>query len=716
MEMTDSNTKPRRTFLRVAAFDTKFKKPPEPAKSLPQRISTGCKDYFSKRRLIKTVYANFPFIRLIRKYNLKENLANDVISGLTVGIMQIPQGMAYALLGSLPPIVGLYTSFFGPLIYFFLGTSRHASMGTIAIVSLMIASVLDTRLGDGTSTVPSGTTSPFPVVGFNVTATPNYTDVTNTTTAATQIATMTSAFTEHDLQKIRITAALSFVSGFVMIFLGKINMGLVATYMSEPMVCGFTSAVAIHVTTSQAKHILGIKIGRHNGVFKVIKTWIDIFKNIATINWAPVITSIICILAIYAVKIHVNLRFKARLKIPIPIEIIVVSIATAISHVAKFQTNYDVNVLEDIPSGLPAPAIPDVTLVGESFKDAVIIGVVAFIQSVSMAKILARKNNYRINPNQEMIAYGAGSVLNAVFSGYIPAASVARSMVQEGAGGHTQVASLFGCLVVLVVIVAIGPLFYSLPKCVLSCVILVNLRSMFLQFLELKPLWRKSKYDFLIWIVTFLATVILDADIGIGIGIVFSILTVAVRTQRPEFYRAGVIDGQYLKSTQKYNEVQEEPTVKIVRFQAPLYFANGEVFVKAVRTASNMDPEQMKKIRKLQEKKNNAKNPKESTENGIPDSETGDVMLLNQAENRKCREAILLDMGGVAFLDVVGVKTLRRVFNEYNEIDVDIMLAGCSDGVLDILRSTDFMSEKEDFIYVDIESAIESRRGISLQD
>ncbi|XP_033743714.1 sulfate transporter-like [Pecten maximus] len=708
MEVADSSVKSRRTFLRVAAFEKQFKRPPEPPKPLSQRIAAQCRDDFSKRKLLKTVHANFPFIGLIKKYKLKESLANDVISGLTVGIMQIPQGMAYALLGSLPPIVGLYTSFFGPLIYFFLGTSRHASMGTIAIVSLMIASVLDTRLGGGTETLGPETTSP--VFDYNVSTTPSSANFTNTTTDATPIATMTSAFSEMDLQKIRMTAALSFVSGFVMIFLGKINMGMVATYMSEPMVCGFTSAVAIHVTTSQAKHILGIKVGRHNGVFKVIKTWIDIFKNIATINWAPVVTSIICILAIYAVKIHVNLRFKAKLKIPIPIEIIVVSIATAISHFAKFKANYEVNVLEDIPSGLPAPAIPDVTLVGESLKDAVIIGIVAFIQSVSMAKILARKNNYRINPNQEMVAYGAGSVLNAVFSGYIPAASVARSMVQEGAGGHTQVASLFGCLVVLVVIVAIGPLFYSLPKCVLSCVILVNLRSMFLQFLELKPLWKKSKYDFMIWIVTFLATVILDADIGIGIGIVFSILTVAIRTQRPEFYRAGLIDGQYIKPVNRYNEVKEEQSIKIVRFQAPLYFANSEMFVKAVRVASNIDPEELKKARKQHQKTNNENTTNTSVENGIPDSELGEGLALTQAENHpKRREAILVDMSGVPFLDIVGVKTLRRVFNEYNDVDVDVMLAGCSDGVLDILRSTDFMSEKEDFIYVDVESAIESR-------
>ncbi|XP_060083572.1 sulfate transporter-like isoform X2 [Ylistrum balloti] len=623
--------------------------------------------------------------------------------------------MAYALLGSLPPIVGLYTSFFGPLIYFFLGTSRHASMGTIAIVSLMIASVLDARLGNGTPTLHPGTTSSA-IYNYSVTTTSSFFNVTNSTNTA-PITSVTSAFSETDVQKIRLTAALSFVSGFVMIFLGKINMGLVATYMSEPMVCGFTSAVAIHVTTSQAKHILGIKVGRHNGVFKVIKTWIDIAKNITTINWAPVVTSIICILAIYAVKIHVNLRFKAKLKIPIPIEIIVVSIATAISHVAKFKTNYEVNVLEDIPSGVPAPAIPDVTLVGESFKDAVIIGIVAFIQSVSMAKILARKNNYHINPNQEMVAYGAGSVLNAVFSGYIPAASVARSMVQEGAGGHTQVASLFGCLVVLVVIVAIGPLFYSLPKCVLSCVILVNLRSMFLQFLELKPLWKKSKYDFLIWIVTFLATVILDADIGIGIGIVFSILTVAIRTQRPDYYREGIIDGLYIKSTQSYNQVQEEPFMKIVRFQAPLYFANSEMFVKAVRVASNIDPEEMKRARKHHEKTKKDTGISDSVENGIPDSETGDAIILCQTENnRKSRETILLDMEGVPFLDIVGVKTLRRVFNEYNDVDVDVMLAGCNDGVLDILRSTDFMSEKEDCIYVDVECALESRHAKPVED
>ncbi|KAK3606339.1 hypothetical protein CHS0354_041973 [Potamilus streckersoni] len=354
---------------RVTAFEKLYRKENNAKRSIFGGTWFNKLNYRSMFKFCKNAYRNtFPFVQVLKNYKVKQDLPSDIISGITVGIMQIPQGMAYSLLASLPAICGLYLSFFAPLIYFFLGSSKHISMGTIAVVSLMVASVLDRR---------------FPPTSSDVQFLPSSNVTENSTTSDTL------PYKNDDLvyQKIQFASALSFVSGLVMIAMGKLHLGLVANYMSESMVCGFTSAVVIHVVTAQMKHILGIVIPRHNGAFKIIK----------------------------------------------------VILSTVTSHFGYFKDNYKVKVVGKIPAGIPKPQIPDPTLATDYFGDAVIIGLVAFTQSVSMAQILARKNNYQINPNQEMVAYGAGSILSSIFSGYIPAASVARSLVQEGTGGRTQV-------------------------------------------------------------------------------------------------------------------------------------------------------------------------------------------------------------------------------------------------------------------------------------
>lgn len=419
-------------------------------------------------------------------------------------------------------------------------------------------------------------------------------------------------------------------------------------------------------------------------------------------NFATISTAVICGVLLYVIKIHVNQRYSRYLKIPIPIELIVVILSTATSHFAYFKDNYQVNVLGKIPAGIPKPKIPDPTLATDFLGDAVIIGLVAFTQSVSMAKILAGKNNYQINPNQEMVAYAAGSILCSIFSGYIPAASVARSLVQEGTGGRTQVAGLSGCIVVLVVVLAIGPLFYSLPKCVLSAVIIVNLRSMFRQFLELKPLWRQSKYDFVIWVLTFSCTVILDADIGIAIGVVFSLLSITIRTQRASISTLGNVETPSVFKSTKLYKVTSIPGVKVVQFESPLYFANADIFINKVQKITGIDPAKVRKKNRsldieIKEKED------EETQEYVPDKQTTEIDPL---ANFVAVHSVVLDFIPVAFMDTVGVKALRQIFSEFGSIGIQVYVSGLNSDVLDILTSTDFVSKHSNYIYVNKESAI----------
>lgn len=672
----------------TSKFNERFKKENGDRGALYGKLQKLCRKYVSRNYYQNCARTTFPFLGTLRSYKVKDYLANDVISGLTVGVMQIPQGMAYAMLSSLPPICGLYISFFGPLVYFFLGTSKHVSMGCISIVSLMIASVLDDALSY------SGLNTDQSLIAQNLTAhavlsSPEYNmssyNQSNSTVEGFPLPGVSQGQlpdTPINRFKIELASALSLISGITMIILGRFGFGIITTYMPEPMVSGFTSAVAVQIITAQAKHIFGLDVVRHNGYYKTIKTWIDILRGIDGTQWLPLLIFCFSFVILYIVKVHINIRYKTKLKVPIPADLIVVVLATVIAYVAKLSENNGLNVVREIPAGFPSFRPPDLSLVFSRYlKDAIMIGVVAFTQTVSIAKILAQTNNYDIDSNQEMVAYGAGSVVCSLFSGYIPAGSVGRSMVQEGAGGKTQVASLFGCLVVLVVIVAIGPLFYHLPKCVLSAVVLMSLRGMFLQYTELPSLWRKSKIDFMIWIVTAASTIILDAEIGIIIGIVFSVFTVTFRTQRTDVYEAAVVEGTNIfKSTERYQPIRSDEGSHFVaiHFHGPVYFANAKHFMRTVYKKSGLDPKVLRKAKKQEAK----------TLSPMTDSDS-----LAKIEMMNGRWKVVIDFTTVNFVDLVGVKTIKRVYTDYQSVGVDLLLVGCNDEVIKMFINCDVMKD-----------------------
>ncbi|XP_064609338.1 prestin-like [Liolophura sinensis] len=634
----------------------------------------------------KRVRRNFPFIGIFRGYKIKEDFPNDLVSGLTVGIMQIPQSMAYAMLASLPPICGLYTALFAPIIYFFLGSSRHISMGIIAIVSLMIGTVLDREVGND--------------------------DVTDMSSILANQTVSNATFTDRDIKKIQVATALSFVSGLFMVLFGKLGLGIVTSYMSEPLVSGFTTGAATHVVTSQVKHVFGVKVPRYNGAFKVIQTWIAFFGNISTTNVAALVMSLICMVVLYLIKIQVNQRYKSSLRIPIPIELLVVILGTVASHFGNFNDKYDLNIVKDIPAGMPSPQIPDVHLVRNCVFDAIIIGIVAFAQSVSMAKIFAKKNGYKIDSNQEMVGYGAGSVFASIFSGYITAASVARSSVQESAGGKTQVASLFSCAIVFVVVMAVGPLFYNLPTCVLAAVIIVSLRSLFLQVFDLRHLWKICKFDFLIWIVTFLGVVILDADYGLGIGIIFSLLTVVLRAQRTKSVTIGEVNYTHLfRSTKDYKAIHLVTGVSILYYNSPIYFANADKFVHSVHEALGIDPSKEKRKRP----EGHGGTPDvEAAEPETKELDKNDPLQLQMAEEKEMLESenmlkikhVVLDCSGVNFVDIMGVKAFVEIIEDYKSIDIGVSLAQCNDDVVDVFKRSPYWKEFYQRTYLRLQDSI----------
>ncbi|XP_067683915.1 prestin-like isoform X1 [Haliotis asinina] len=675
----------------------------------------------------KFITSLFPFLSILRGYSIRHDLVADIIAGLTVGIMHIPQGMAYGQLSTLPPVFGLYVSFFPVFIYFFFGTSKHISIGTFAVVSLMVGSVVDKAMTskgftsdqlEAASKTEATTLAPmlFNMSSGNVTF-GNGTNGTNTGGDTEMDALILST-------KLKIAMAVTFGIGCIQLLMGLCRLGFVTVYLSDPLVSGFTTGAACHVFTSQIKHIFGVQMGRYYGPLKLVWSYRDFFMNIPQTNAVTLIASIICILMLAVVKecINNNPKVKPKLKMPVPIELIVVVLGTVISQFAYLNTNFGVQIVGDIPVGIPPPKAQQFEFLPDVVSDAVAVGIVAFAISVSMAKILAKKHDYEVDSNQELLAYGIVNIFSSFFSSFCASASLSRSLVQEGVGGRTQVAGLFSSALLLIVLLLVGPYFASLPNCVLAAIIIVALKGMFKQFLELKRLWKISVVDFMVWLVTWFATVLLDVDLGLGVGVGFALLTVIVRSQRPYACLMGHVPGTDLyRDIKAYKAATEISGIKIYRFDSALFFANTEHFKQTVYKLA-ADPKvlkkNIKKAKKLQRKQADSETQivKETTNNST------DVHLRISSENVSESpmrgsevHTVIIDCSTMSYVDSVGVKVMGQVINELKDVNVSVLLAHCKVDVREMFEKTGFFktNDKEQ-VFVTVHDAVLSAQRKAL--
>ncbi|CAH1802534.1 unnamed protein product [Owenia fusiformis] len=659
------------------------------------------------------ILEKLPFIGILREYNLKTDLLLDILGGLTNGIMHIPQGMAFASLASLPPVVGLYVSFFTPIVYFFLGTSRHISLGTTAITSLLVGNVV-TR---GVSRHLGPTVAPNETTG-NISSYVDWSD-------------------EETLQ-ISLAVGLALLTGLIQLAMGLFHLGFVTAYLSDAVLSGFTTAAGFHVFTSQVKDIFGIKIGRYSGPWKLIYTYRDIVLNIVNTNVATLITSAICIIVLLLVKDCINQRFKSKMRIPIPIELFVVIGATVVSYFAKLNHRYGVAVVGYIPKGLPAPSLPDLQYAGEYIPDAFVIAIVGYSIHMALSKLFAKKHGYDVDSNQELIAMGMTNVSCSFFSCYTSACSMSRTLVLESAGGVTQICGLVSSILVMVVLLALSGLLYELPKCVLASIVMVAVKNMFKQFSELKRLWFFSKIDGMVWFVSWIATILLDTDLGLLVGVSFCILTLIFRMQWPEADMMGSIEAmdQSYREIKQSEKVKALPGIKIFRIDSPLCFMNREHFQRHLYEDTNCNPALIKLKRDNAEKISRKNNPSNlsviQTENdkhvtysnginGHVNAGFNDDICKTEPQ-ASCvtidRGAIssedevthvIVDCSAMGFIDSGGISVLNLVIEEYKEVDIKVILAGCIDSVIRILVQDDFFEKHgTSILYLSLDDAVKS--------
>lgn len=463
-----------------------------------------------------------------------------------------------------------------------------------------------------------------------------------------------------------------------------LRLGFVSVYLSGPMLDGFATGASCTILTVQAKYLLGLKIPRHQGYGTVVVTWINIFKNIHKTNFCDMITSAICISILVAGK-ELQERFKDRLKIPLPTELVVVAGATLASHFADFHGTYSSSISGAIPTGFIPPKVPAVHMMSRVVFDAIPLAVISFAFTVSLSEMFAKKHGYSVRPNQEMIAIGCCNIIPSFFHSFTTSAALAKTMVKDSTGCQTQVSSVVSALVVLLVLLFFAPFFYALQKCVLACIIIVSLRGALRKFRDVPKVWQISKMDAVVWTVTMASTALISVEMGLLIGVVFSMMCVVAQTQNPQVSLLGQVnDSGHYDDIKEYQNLQTIPGIKIFRFQSPLYYANKHIFLKSLYKNTGLEPFlEMTRRRKAAKKKLAAKQGKKT------DQSNGEISI-DLIHNDQEFHTIILDCSYIPFIDSTGMSTFKSVVKEYKEVGVTVLLACCNTSVIDSLRKGAF--------------------------
>ena len=453
-----------------------------------------------------------------------EQLKGDLSAGLTVGVMLIPQGMAYAMIAGLPPIYGLYASTIPLILYAFLGTSRQLAVGPVAMVSLLTAAGIGALAESGSETY------------------------------------------------IALAIALALFVGLIQLALGISRMGFLVNFLSHPVISGFTSAAALVIGLSQLKHLLGINLGRSEHIHEIV---IEAVQRIAETNLITLAIGILGIVAILGLK---------KLSKAIPGQLVAVALGI-LAVWGLGLTEQGVKILGEVPKGLPSLAAPAFSM--EIFNSllpiALAIALVSFMESIAVAKaIQAKHKNYKVDANQELVALGLANIGGSFFQAFPTTGGFSRTAVNDQAGAKTGMSSIISALLIALTLLFLTPLFYYLPNAILASVIMVAVFGL-IDFKEPLHLWKADRSDFWMLIITFIGTLALGIEQGILIGVALSLGIIIFRTTMPHFAVMGKLPGKpHYKNVNRFDDLEVRPDLLIMRFDARLYFANVNYFKEKI--------------------------------------------------------------------------------------------------------------------------------------
>ncbi|MFU8812756.1 MAG: SulP family inorganic anion transporter [Balneolaceae bacterium] len=449
----------------------------------------------------------------------KTYLKGDVNAGLTVGIMLIPQGMAYAVLAGLPPVYGLYASIIPLLLYAVFGTSKHLAVGPVAMVSLLV------------------------VAGVGDLAEPG------------------------SARFIQLAILTALGVGVVQFLMGIFRMGFLVNFLSHPVLSGFTSAAAIIIGASQLGNLTGIDLPRSNQVVQLL---------LETATRLQELEPVTALIGFGSIAIILLLKQWKR---TFPSALAVVAVGTILT--AWLGLNQQgVSIVGEVPTGLPSfdsgflqwsdlPALSTIILV---------IALISYMESIAVAKAIASRHGYKIDANQELIALGSANIGGAFFQSFPTTGGFSRTAVNDQSGANTTVASIVSAVVIAGTVLFLTPLFYYLPGAVLAAIIMVAVSSLF-DWKEMKRLWKTDRRDFSMLAITFLATLLLGIEEGIAIGVLASLVMVIYSSTRPHSAELGQLgESKNFRNIERFTDALVDEDILIYRYDSSLYFANVEHF------------------------------------------------------------------------------------------------------------------------------------------
>jgi len=464
--------------------------------------------------MLSTIQRYVPIAAWLPNYD-RDNLRGDITAGLTTAVMLIPQGMAYAMLAGLPPIIGLYASIVPLAIYAAFGTSRQLAVGPVAMVSLLVASGVGALAEQGTD-----------------------------------------AYLAY-------AVLLALMIGIFQTVMGIARLGFLTNFLSHPVVSGFTSAAALIIGLSQLKHLLGVNIPRSHHIHEIL---LQAIERANEIHPSTFIIGAVSIALLMGLKKYAP-RFPRALAVVVVGTLAVLAFGLHESGVA---------IVGDVPAGFPPPSMPalDPEVMLGLLPTAITISLVGFMESISVAKAFATRNRYEVDSNQELIGLGLANVAGAFFSAYPVTGGFSRTAVNAQAGAKTPLASLITAGIIAVALLFFTPLFYYLPKAVLAAIIMTAVFGL-VDVKEVKHLWAVKRTDLALLGLTFAATLTLGIEVGILTGVGASLLAFVVRTTRPHTAVLGRVPGT--RSYRNVNHVPDAETwddLLIVRVDAQFYFGN----------------------------------------------------------------------------------------------------------------------------------------------
>jgi len=451
----------------------------------------------------------------------------DFIAAIIVTVLLVPQCLAYALLAGLPPVVGVYASIFPLLAYAAFGSSRYISVGPTAVISLMTAAAI--------AAVPEG-------------------------------------------QRLVSAAVLAILSGLMLILMGMFKGGFIMNFVSRSVVNAYITGAAFLIIISQLKHVMGVE-SEGTTAYAMIKSLIPQFSqaNVAAIGVGASCLTLFWLTRNYLAYglVRAGIRSRSAKLIARTVPILVIAGSILLSYLARLPQKYDISIVGEIPSGLPRIAFPDADLqmVQLLWLPALVLALVAFVDSMSTAQTLAAKARDRINSDKEMLAMGASNFIAGMSAGYPVNGSMSRSVVNFSAGAKTPVSGVIVAGLMAVSALFLTPTLKYLPKATLAALIIAACFSLF----DFKGMWQTFKYsrrDGLIAFATFLSVLIFGVQWGVLIGVILSMTLHIQTTLRPNMALVGRFPGtEHYRDSSRFN-VETFDEVKTLRIDESLYYAN----------------------------------------------------------------------------------------------------------------------------------------------